>query len=147
MTNPTPARAGGRPSKYDPAFCDAVIEFMQDGYSVTAFAGSIGVSRQTIYNWMDENPAFFDAVKQGMAASAVWWEGQLRNVAVTGAGNATAVIFGLKNRVSDEWRDKSTTELTGKDEGPIQFEEKPSDKMKGRLDAIASRTTGSTAEG
>ena len=41
--------------------------------------------------------------------------------------------------------DRVTQEHVGANDGPIQFEEKPSDKMRGRLDAIASRTTGSTA--
>lgn len=82
-----------------------------------------------------------------MAASAVWWEERLRDVAAKGEGNATAVIFGLKNRVPDEWRDKTTTELTGKNDGPIQVEDvSPAEKLRGRLDAIASRATGSTAE-
>lgn len=42
--------------------------------------------------------------------------------------------------------DKVTQEHVGADNGPIQFEEKPSDKMRARLDAIASRTSGVTAE-
>jgi DNA-binding XRE family transcriptional regulator len=100
------AGTGGRPTKYDPAFCDMVVPFMEQGYSTTALAGHLGVSRQTVYNWMDENPQFFDAVKQGMAASAIWWENCLRDTAAKGEGNATAAIFGLKNRASEDWRDK-----------------------------------------
>lgn len=98
--------AGGRPTTYDPAMCDEVLPFMEQGYSTTALAGHLGVSRQTVYNWMDEHPEFFDAVKQGMAASAIWWENCLRNNASNGDGNATAAIFGLKNRAADDWRDK-----------------------------------------
>lgn len=56
--------------------------------------------------WMEENQDFSDAVKQGMAASAEWWENCLRNNAMKGEGNATAAIFGLKNRAADDWRDK-----------------------------------------
>jgi hypothetical protein len=97
----------GRPSKYDPAFCDLVVPFMEQGYSTTALAGHLGVARSTVYLWMQENPAFSDAVKEGMAASAIWWENCLRNTAMKGEGNATAAIFGLKNRASDDWRDKT----------------------------------------
>lgn len=79
---------------------------MEQGYSTTALAGHLKVSRQTIYNWMEEYPEFFDAVKEGMAASAIWWENCLRNNASKGEGNATAAIFGLKNRAADDWRDK-----------------------------------------
>lgn len=113
---------GGRPSTYDPAYCDAIIDYMAEGYSVTAFAGSVRVSRQTIYNWADEHPEFFDALEVGRAAAATWWEGRLRDTAEKGEGNATAAIFGLKNRAAEEWREKSAIEHTGKDQGPIQTE-------------------------
>ena len=112
--------AGGRPTKYDPAFCDDVLPFMAQGYSTTALAGHIGVSRSTLYLWMEEHPEFSDAVKEGMAASAIWWENCLRANAERGEGNATAAIFGLKNRASDDWRDKRDFDHTtnGKDLPP-----------------------------
>jgi len=105
----------GRPTKYDPAFCEQVLPFMEQGYSTTALAGHLGVSRQTLYNWMEENPEFFDAVKEGMAASAIWWENCLRENAAKGEGNATSAIFGLKNRASDDWRDKRDHDYTSSD--------------------------------
>lgn len=95
-----------RPSKYDPAFCDEAFEFLKQGYSATAFAGHIGVSRQTLYNWADERPEFFDALKSGQAAGVHWWEDRLRDIAEGKDGNATAAIFALKNRGADDWRDK-----------------------------------------
>lgn len=113
----------GRPSKYDPKFCDEAINFMQDGYSVTAFAGHIGVSRSTVFKWAEENPEFSDALKSAQALAAKWWEERLRNVAMTGEGNATAAIFGVKNRSSKEWRDKVEQEHTGPDGGPVQFQQ------------------------
>ena len=98
--------SGGRPTKYDPAFCDAVIDFLSEGYSVTAWAGSIRVARSTVYKWAEEFPEFSDALNIGQAASALWWENTLRLNAQTGEGNATSSIFGLKNRAADDWRDK-----------------------------------------
>jgi hypothetical protein len=106
-----------RPSTYDPAYCTQVVEFLKDGYSLAAFAGSIGVSRSTIYEWADNHPEFSDAVKAAQAGSVYAWEQRLRSVALTGEGNATAVIFGLKNRAPDEWREKT---LVGSDpENPL----------------------------
>jgi len=104
----------GRISGYKKKFCEQVLPFMSQGYSITAFAGHLGVSRQTIYNWMDAHPEFFDAIKEGEAASALWWENALRNTTLTGEGNATAAIFGLKNRIPHEWRDKQVNEHVGK---------------------------------
>lgn len=120
----------GRPSTYDPKYCDAVKEFLAGGYSVTAFAGDIGVSRATIFNWANEHPEFLDALKEGQAAAVKWWEGALHVVAKEGKGNATACIFGLKNRASDDWADKVHTEITGKNGGAIETKdltERPSE--------------------
>lgn len=105
----------GRPTSYDPAFVDEVVPFMGQGYSITAFAGHIGVARQTLYNWMEAHPDFLDAIKRGEAASAVWWENCLRQNAMTGEGNATAAIFGLKNRATEDWRDRKDLDHTSSD--------------------------------
>ena len=111
--------AGGRPTDYDPAYCDEVVSFLAEGYSLAAFAGKIGVARSTVYKWADEHPEFSDAVKTGQAGAVFWWERRNKEFAETGEGNATAIIFGLKNRASDEWRDVKATEISGPDGGPI----------------------------
>lgn len=109
----------GRPSKYDPAYCEQVIDCLADGHSVTAFAGRIGVARSTVFKWAEEHREFSDAVKVGQARATEFWEKILADVARDGGGNATAAIFGLKNRASDDWRDKVEQEISGKDGGPV----------------------------
>ena len=104
-----------RPTKYTEAMGDELISWMAQGYSLTAAAGKIGVSRQTVYAWAEEKPEFSDALKHARAASAAWWEDQARITATTGDGNASVVIFALKNRVADEWRDKVETDHTSSD--------------------------------
>lgn len=96
---------------------------MADGYSLAALAGELGVSRQTVYNWTEQHPEFFDAVKAGQAKAVLWWEKANRNLAITGEGNATACVFGLKNRASDDWRDVKATELSGPAGGAIPVQE------------------------
>lgn len=105
----------GRPSKYDESYCEVAVEYMRDGYSVTALAGHIGVARSTVFKWADEHPAFSDALKTGQALAAMWWEDCLRNVAKEGVGNASAAIFGVKNRSSEDYKDKRETDLTSSD--------------------------------
>ena len=105
----------GRPTLYRPEYCEAAIEFMAQGYSITAFAGHMNVSRQTVYQWAQDYPAFSDALNTARAKSAEWWETRARITAETGAGNATVVVCGLKNRVADEWRDVSRQEHVSPD--------------------------------
>lgn len=105
----------GRPTKYDPKYCEEVVEYMRDGYSVTAFAGHIGVARSTVFKWADEHEEFSDSLKTAQAMAAQWWEDRLRDVAMTGTGNATAAIFGVKNRSSEDYKDKRETDHTSSD--------------------------------
>ena len=86
---------------------------MVEGYSVTALAGHIGVARSTVFKWAEENEEFSDALKSGQASAALWWEKTLRQVAQTGDGNASAAIFGVKNRSSEEWKDKQEVQHVG----------------------------------
>jgi transposase len=104
-----PHQMGGRPTLYRPEYCDRVIEFMQQGYSLIGFAGEIGVSYDATRNWELAYPEFADAVKIARAKASRWWEERCRDLA-TGKGGgapgrATAIIFGLKNRCKEEWRD------------------------------------------
>lgn len=103
----------GRPTDYDPAYCDRVIEFLRDGYSVAAFAGHIGKAASTVELWRKVHPEFSEAVKIGQAGAVLWWENRARAVARGEDGNPTAVIFGLKNRAPDQWRDKTEQEVSG----------------------------------
>ena len=103
-----------RPSKYSEAYCNEVIECLAEGHSVSAFAGRVGVTRSTVYKWAEDFPDFAEALKIGQAKAVEFWEKILVKVARDGGGNATAVIFALKNRANDDWADKVQTEHTGK---------------------------------
>lgn len=109
---------GGRPSKYDPAYCEAIVEHMSQGASATSFAAAIGVSRSTITEWASAHPEFSAAVTRGKAVCAAWWERLARSNAMTGKGNATLTVFGLKNMAPEDWADR--IEHTGAGGGAIE---------------------------
>src|SRR5690625_5270401 len=94
----------GRPSKYKPEYCEAVVQHMADGASLTSFAADIDVGRQTIARWINEHEEFRYAVTRGKAKCAAWWEKVARANAVTGDGNATLTVFGLTNMAADDWK-------------------------------------------
>lgn len=106
----------GRPSDYEPKFCDDIVSFMAQGYSMTAFAGDIGVCRDTISEWASKHPEFSAAIKRGKAARTKNLEGGLLSEEL--GPKVTARIFALKNAAPDEWRDRH--EVSGPDGGPIQ---------------------------
>jgi hypothetical protein len=114
----------GRPTTYKSEYCEAVVEHMAEGASLTSFAASVGAARSTINEWMEHNEEFSEAVKKGKARCAAWWEKIGRAQALDGKGNATLVIFGLKNMAAEDWRDKTQTEHSGPDGGPIKTDSK-----------------------
>lgn len=103
----------GRPSKYDPAYCESIVSFCQDGSSISSFAASIGVSRSTITEWGNEHPEFSAAVKAAKTAVAAWYDKAARKNAIEGGGNATICIFGLKNFDEEDFRDVQETKHSG----------------------------------
>lgn len=115
----------GRPTKYKATYITDVISHLGEGFTLASWAGSIGVSRDTVYEWASVYPEFSDAIKKGRAKGQAIWEKRLANQAITGAGNTAAIIFAMKNMYQDDWADKIVNEHTGKDGGPIairQFE-------------------------
>lgn len=106
-----PNGPGGRPSEYKPEYCDLVRQMMMDeGISLTAFAGHVGVARETVYAWTSAHREFSDAVSRARSARTLWLERKLLR-SKKGA-ETTAAIFALKNAQPDEWRDLKHIEST-----------------------------------
>ena len=103
--------AAGRPTKYDPKFCEVAIEFMGQGFSKTALAGHIGVSRDTLHEWASVNPRFSDAIKIAVTGRVLKLETDL--LGADSGPVVTSRIFALKNAAPDEWRDKPEEKETG----------------------------------
>jgi len=101
--NPT-----GRPSEYRPEYCDMVLEFMSQGYSLTAFAGSIRMERTTIYEWIKRHAAFSNAVARARMTRVTALEAKL--LRSRKGAETSAAIFALKNADPTEWRDLKHTQ-------------------------------------
>ena len=93
----------GRPTLYRPEYCDLVIEKMAEGLSLTAFAGHIRVSLETVYAWMKTHKEFSEAVSRANPARVLALEVKL--LKATKGAQTTAAIFGLRNAAPHEWRD------------------------------------------
>ena len=105
----------GRPSKYDPAYCDLAIELGEQGKTYTSIANAIGVHRDTLYEWRDVHPDFSDALKVSRGKAMEWWEDTLQGQArgrFEGA-NATSAIFAMKNQFPDDYRDRKEVKHDG----------------------------------
>ncbi len=98
----------GRPTHYKPEYCELVLDDMSKGFSLSAFAGLIGVCRDTLTEWVSKHPDFSLAVKQGKVLQLRAWEQKGLGIAdgKGGPGASTMVVFGLSNLGDGEWRNK-----------------------------------------
>jgi hypothetical protein len=101
----------GRPTLYKPEYCRRIESFMAKGFSLTAFAGKIGVCRDTISEWVSVHPEFSVAVKKAKAQAALYWERRLHS-AGSRLGDTAPVIFALKNIAPDDWKSDKQVEVS-----------------------------------
>lgn len=96
----------GRPSKYDPTKLPAIISLMSEGASLVEVAVMLGISRETLYQWVDTYPDFSDTIKKGKELCNAWWEGEARKALMLRDKdfNATLWYMNMKNRFG--WSDK-----------------------------------------
>jgi hypothetical protein len=103
----------GRPTKYKPEYCKLLIDHMAEGYSFESFAGIVGVSKQTIYDWLERHVEFLDAKRQAFAKSRLFWErAGISGMYMGGKDNpfnSTVWVFNMKNRFG--WRDNIKQEI------------------------------------
>lgn len=82
-----------------------------DGLTDTQIARNLGIGRTTFYKWKNEHPEFANALMLSRDVADREVENALYKAAKK--GNITAMIFWLKNRKPDEWRDKRDPDLSG----------------------------------
>ena len=105
----------GRPTKYDPAFCETVIACGAEGKTLAEMADAIDIDRATLNEWVERHEEFSRAVKRGLDKAQAWWENRGRIATFGGfeGYNATSFIFNMKNRFKEDWRDKVEQENSG----------------------------------
>lgn len=116
---------GGRPTDYKEEYCNSVIEFGKQGFSRVQMAAEFEVAKATIQNWEKEHPEFLAAMTRAMTLSQAWWERKGQDCLVMPAGvsfQASAWSRSMAARFPDDWREKTATEHSGPDGGPIKAE-------------------------
>lgn len=76
----------------------------RDGLNDEEIADKIGISASTLYEWKKKYSEISESLKNGKELPDYKVENALYQAALD--GNITAIIFWLKNRRSDKWRDK-----------------------------------------
>lgn len=147
----------GRPTRYRPEYAEQAKKLCFMGYTDVQLSNFFGVAESTIYKWKLDHKDFSEATRNGkdLADAEVvisLWErakGYSHNDVhiSTYLGEVTetpivkhyppdtgAAIHWLSNRQSDLFKIKQSTELTGKDGGPIVTKEDRSERLKELLE-------------
>jgi len=100
--------------KYRPEYCQKLIDHLRTGLSMQTFGGTIGVTRSTVYKWIDEIPEFAEAHDIGLQLAQDFFEKRL--VAKVSGQNipnidqkkidTQALMFALKTRFHETYADK-----------------------------------------
>lgn len=107
------AHPGGRPTLYKPEYCEQLIHHMSQGLSFESFAGVLGVTRATVYNWAKENHEFLDAKNMGMEKCRLFYEkaGIAGMVGKIKDFNTGVWFANMRNRFN--WTNKQEIEVSG----------------------------------
>ncbi|HGM6831972.1 TPA: terminase [Serratia marcescens] len=127
-----------RPTKYQEAYAEQARKLCLLGYTDAELASFFEVSEATINNWKLEHPEFLESIKKGKAVA----DGEVASTLFNRAmgytakekreektadgfkevdaekhvpGDVTAMIFWLKNRQKDKWREKQDVNHTSDD--------------------------------
>ena len=123
MTDTTEKRPVGRPSLYDPKYCEEVIALGKIGKSTEAIGAILGVGTKTLYNWRDQNPEFLHALELAKEFELQWWEDIAQTHMVENKEsdklNATIWSRSMAARFPKKYRESTKTEITGADGAPL----------------------------
>lgn len=95
-----------------------IEEWAGQGKRLADVASKMGIGRSTLFRWRERSEAIRDALKKGDDNAVETAEQTLFDLAI--GGNIAALIFYLKNKRPNKWRDKRDTEITG--DGKLAFE-------------------------
>mgnify|MGYP003390327182 FL=1 len=132
---------GGRPSKYDPAFCEKVVEWGKLGKSRSWMASRLDVSHQTVINWEHAHPEFLEAMTRAEAHAQAHWEDLGHDNIMMHGFNSSVWSRSMAARFPKHWREK--TAVVGGDEGdsPVKQEVTHTgvEQVLGRISGLAAR--------
>jgi hypothetical protein len=96
-----------------------LIEHMKTGNNYTSFAAVTSKCIETLHNWEDAHPEFLAAKKEAFCLNQAWWQAKAiealeDTIEYNEKGkpiykksiNPTILIFNLKNRFPDQWKDR-----------------------------------------
>lgn len=116
-------RPVGRPTLYNPVYCEKVIELGKLGKSIEQIASNIGVSTRVMFDWKEKYPEFLHALEQAKELELDWWENIAQNMMIESKEgdklNSSIWSRSMAARFPKKYRESTKTEITGADGAPL----------------------------
>ena len=116
-------RPVGRPTKYDPAFCEQVVELGRIGKSIEQIAANLGVSTRVLFDWRDKHEDFLHALEYAKELELDWWEtvGQTHMIEEKESAKLNASIWSrsMAARFPKKYRESTKQEIVGAEGTPL----------------------------
>jgi transposase-like protein len=123
MTDTTEKRPVGRPSLYDPVYCEKVIELGKLGKSIEQIASNLGIGTRTLFSWKDAHEEFRHALDEAKEYELDWWENIAQNMMIESKEgdklNSSIWSRSMSARFPKKYRESTKTEITGADGAPL----------------------------
>lgn len=105
----------GRPTTYDPSYCEVVIEMGKQGKSKAQMAARFNVARSSIDAWAEANPEFSEAINIAMSHAQDWWENAGQEGMFLGGGGFNANVWkkSMEARFRDDYTERKEVHSTG----------------------------------
>lgn len=113
----------GRPTDYDPSFCQKAIELGNKGKSLEQISGALGVTYRTLCRWRDEYEEFCHALEEAKIREMIWWEDHAQSYLVEHKDgeklNVGLWSRSMAARFPRKYSERIKQELTGAEGAPL----------------------------
>jgi len=113
----------GRPTLYDPSYCDEVRALGALGKSVEQISTKLGVSLRVLYDWKEKYPEFLHALDDAKIAEQTWWEEQAQAYMLESKDgpklNASIWSRSMAARFPKKYRESVKQEISGENGAPL----------------------------
>lgn len=111
----------GRPSLYDPSYCNTVIDLGRLGKSQVQIACALDVDPASLRRWADEHEEFRLALTRAKAEEQNWWEQKGQDGLTADKFNSAVWAKSMSARFRDDYTERRQNEHSGPNGGPVPF--------------------------
>ena len=112
-------RPVGRPSSYDPAYCEQVVKLGAEGNSPEEISAEINVPRTTMDSWAEKYPEFSEALTRAKDLELVWWEKVGKRALFADKFQQQVWAKSMQARFRHKYTERVENTLQGPNGGPI----------------------------